>query len=313
MPIERVLRVVKYKHVYDSSRPALKLNGTSVEDLRAQLNELRTDFEIASIEASVDFLTGEYRPRRDLCLLTFDDSLKDHLQFALPVLLEQRIRGVFFLITSCVEERTVAPIHMHDLLISQMGADEYAERFRKTVLAIRPDAFSQGSVYDSRAIERLDDAAGWPYVFHAPLDPEVRDSAIRQLFRTHVGSEEELAASLYLSWNDARQMQKAGMSMGGQAHQHKLLSTLTASELIADLECCRRLLARNLAIQPLLPFAYPGGRKESFHVRAVRKLRELGFGCAFSTESGDNRRGTDVFTIGRTECMTTMRVFAGGA
>jgi peptidoglycan/xylan/chitin deacetylase (PgdA/CDA1 family) len=306
---------MKYRQIRDLSRPGLNLNGTPVEEFRNQVQELRAQFEIASLEASVDFLTGEYRPRRDLCLLTFDDGMKDHLHSALPFLLEQRIRGVFFLITSCLEERTVAPAHMNELLIAEMGIHTYAELFRTTVLAFRPDAMSHRSFDPGGAAASWEtpDPSPLPYPFQAPIDPEVRDAAVRELFRTHIGPEEEIAPLLYLSWDEARRMQRAGMCMGGQAHQHKFLSTLTPPELMADLECCRRLLARNLAAQPVLPFAYPGGQKESFHVRAVRKLQELGFGCAFCADSGNNRRGTDVFTIGRTECAAAMRVQAGAA
>jgi peptidoglycan/xylan/chitin deacetylase (PgdA/CDA1 family) len=307
---------VKYRYFRDPSRTAYpKLDATTLEDFCNQVKELATQFEIASLEASVDFMTGEYRPRRDLCLLTFDGGLKDHLTSALPFLLERRIRGVFFLITSCMEERKVAPGHMNEFLMAAMDLETYAELFRRQVVALRPDAFSKLSVDPVRAVEMFPwdtaEAARFKYLFHCVIDPELRDRSVRELFQTHIGPEEEFAASLYLTWDEARQMQKAGMSMGGHTHQHKPLSTLSTNELMSDLESCRRLLAKNLMPQAVLPFAYPGGDKNSFHVRAVRKLQELGFDCAFCTESGDNRRGADIFTIARTELTTALRVQAG--
>ena len=106
---DRVLRVVMYRYVRDPARNAFpKLNALQLEDFRHQVKELSTQYEIASIESSLDFLAGEYRPRRDLCLLTFDDGLKEHFTEVLPVLVEKRIRAVFFVITSCLEEKQVA-------------------------------------------------------------------------------------------------------------------------------------------------------------------------------------------------------------
>src|SRR6476646_5061995 len=131
---DRVLRVVMYRYVRDPARNAFpKLNALQLEDFRHQVKELSTQYEIASIESGLDFLAGEYRPRRDLCLLTFDDGLKEHFTEVLPVLVEKRIRAVFFVITSCLEEKQVAPVHMNHLLMTSMGFDEYAEAFFRKV------------------------------------------------------------------------------------------------------------------------------------------------------------------------------------
>ena len=77
-----------------------------LDDFREQVAGLSTQFEMASLESAVDFIAGEYRPRRDLCLLTFDDGLKEHYTDVTPILYEKRIRAVFFPITGCLEERS---------------------------------------------------------------------------------------------------------------------------------------------------------------------------------------------------------------
>jgi peptidoglycan/xylan/chitin deacetylase (PgdA/CDA1 family) len=316
MQSDHILRVAMYHYVRDVARtPFPNLKGMLPDDFRVQVAELATQFEMASIESAMDFLTGEYRPRRDLCLLTFDDGLKEHYRDVTPILAEKRIRGVFFLITSCVDERKVAPVHMNHFLMAKMDFEEYADAFFKKVVALSPDAFTPLNIDTARACNAYPwdtpDVARFKYLFNFGMDTELRDRAVRELFATHVGDEAAFADSLYVTWDEARRMQKAGMTIGGHTHLHKPLANLSPRELNFDLETCSRLLHQNLNPQAVWSFSYPYGKKDSFHIRAVRKLQQLGFRCAFSTEVADSRRGSDRFTIGRTDCRKALVATAG--
>ena len=316
MQSDHILRVVMYHYVRDvAGTPFPNLKGMLPEDFRHQVTELATQFEMASIESAMDFLTGEYRPRRDLCLLTFDDGLKEHFREVTPILAEKRIRGLFFLITSCVEERKLAAVHMNHFLMAKVDFEDYAEAFFKKVVALSPDAFTPLNVDANRAATSYPwdppEVARFKYLFNFGMDPEMRDRAVRELFATYIGNETEFADSLYVNWDEARRMQKAGMTIGGHTHLHKPLANLTPRELNYDLETCSRLLRQNLNPQAVWAFSYPYGKKDSFHIRAMRKLQQLGFRCAFSTEVSDNRRGSDRFTIGRTDCKKALVATAG--
>ena len=316
MHSDHILRVVMYHYVREvAGTPFPNLKGMLPDDFRVQVTELAAQFEMASIESAMDFLTGEYRPRRDLCLLTFDDGLKEHFHEVTPILAEKRIRGVFFLITSCVEERKLAAVHMNHFLMAKMDFEDYADAFFKHAVALSPDAFTPLNVDPGRASATYPwdtpDVARFKYLFNFGMDPEVRDYAVRELFHAHIGDETAFADSLYVTWEEARRMQKAGMTIGGHTHEHKPLANLSPRELNSDLETCSKLLHQNLNPQAVWAFSYPYGKKDSFHIRAVRKLQQLGFRCAFSTEVSDNRRGSDRFTIGRTDCKKALVATAG--
>jgi hypothetical protein len=92
------------------------------------------------------------------------------------------------------------------------------------------------------------------------------------------------------------------MVLGGHSHQHKPLSGVDESELAMDLGSCRRLLDQNLNAQPMWPFCYPYGKRDSYTGHAVKLLQDLAFECAFSTESGDNQPGVPLFSIQRVDC-----------
>ena len=316
MHSDRILRVVMYHYVRDLARsPFPKLKGMLLEDFRAQVSELAAQFEMASLESAMDFLSGEYRPRRDLCLLTFDDGLKEHFTDVTPILHEKRIRGVFFVITGCLEEKKVAAVHMNHFLLASMEFEEYADAFFRKVVSMCPDAFAPLNVDASRAAQTYPwdtpEVARFKYLFNFGMDSDLRDRAVRELFTQQISDEATFAESLYITWDEARKMQKAGMAIGGHTHQHKPLSNISPRELDSDLETCHRLLHQNVAPQAVWAFSYPYGKKDSFHLRSVRKLQQLGFRCAFSTEVADNRRGADRYMIGRTDCKRALTVSAG--
>jgi peptidoglycan/xylan/chitin deacetylase (PgdA/CDA1 family) len=319
MHSDHFLRVVMYHYVRDLPRtPYPRLNGMLLDDFRQQVIQLSSQFEMASLESAVDFLSGEYRPRRDLCLLTFDDGLREHYRDVVPILSERHIRGVFFLITSALEERKVAAVHMNHFLMAALEFEEFSTLFFRKAVELSGDEFEVPNIEPEKAARTYawdtPEVARFKYLLNFGMNADLRDRALRELFTTHISDEATFAQQLYVSWDEAKQMQRAGMAMGGHTHQHLALAGLTPHELVWDLETCTRLLRQKLLAQAVWPFSYPFGKKESFHIRAVRKLQQLGYRCAFSTEVGDNRRGADAYMIGRTDCKRALvsKVGAGG-
>ena len=318
MHSDHFLRVMMYHYVRDLPRtPFPNLNGMLPDAFRQQVAQLASRFEIASIESALDFLTGEYRPRRDLCLLTFDDGLREHYTDVLPFLHEKRIRAVFFLITGCVEERKMAAVHMNHMLMAALGFQEYADAFGRKALALSPDAFLTLNIEPDKATQTYPwdppEVANFKYFFHFGMDSDLRDHAVRELFSERIGNEQAFADQLYITWDQAREMQRSGMAIGGHTHRHKPLANMPPREIDADLETCYKLLRQKLTPQAVWSFSYPYGKKDSFHLRAVRKVQQLGYRCAFSTETADNRRGADRFMIGRSDCNKGVAASASGA
>ena len=160
------------------------------------------------------------------------------------------------------------------------------------------------------------EVAAFKYFFNFVVSPEVRDSAVKVLFEKYIGSEQEFAEELYINWDEAREMQKAGMTLGGHTHMHRPLSSLSTDELNADLVRCTSLLRKELHPQELWPFCYPYGKSHSYTAETVAVLKRLGYDCAFTTESTANLPGMDVFSISRVDCKKAplaTAVAAGGA
>ena len=63
--------------------------------------------------------------------MTFDDGLREHYADVTPILAEEQIQGLFFLITGCMEDGVVAPVHMNHFLMAHLGFEVYRRAFEK--------------------------------------------------------------------------------------------------------------------------------------------------------------------------------------
>jgi peptidoglycan/xylan/chitin deacetylase (PgdA/CDA1 family) len=302
-----LLQVVVYHYVRDLPRSRFpRIKGMQLDRFREQTDCLRRRYEMATLESALDFLKGSYQPKRDLCLLTFDDGLKEHFGEVTPLLAERGIQGVFFVVTGCLEERRVAPVHMNHFLMASLDFGEYRAAFERQLSEIAP-TMAEGPKPDPATVRRtypLDtpDVAEFKYRLNFILDGNIRDRLMQILFERYLGDEENFSRELYVSWEDCRQMQDEGMVIGGHTHEHRPLATMDRDEQGRDLSLCRALIERNLRPQAGWPFCYPYGKKESFNSDTVRELRRLGFACSFVTETGDNAAGADLFGIRRFDC-----------
>ena len=89
---------------------------------------LQDCYEMATLESTLAFLQGTYTPARNLCLLTFDDGLKEHYTDVTPLLADSGIQGIFFPITSCLQEHRVASVHMNHFLMAALDFAVYQQR-----------------------------------------------------------------------------------------------------------------------------------------------------------------------------------------
>jgi hypothetical protein len=236
--------------------------------------------------------------------MTFDDGLREHYADVTPILAEQDIQGFFFLISSCIEDGIVAPVHMNHFLTAHLGFKAYQAEFMDM---LREMGFADAINADPAVFRKtypLDTAevAQFKYLFNFLLPAQTRDQAVKKLFLKHLGNEREFSCELYLNWSEAREMQKAGMIIGGHTHQHRSLATLRYPEMYADLSRNWDLIQKHLLPQEIWPFSYPYGKADSYNRHTVEILRQLGYRFALCTEPGNNLPGIDLFSIRRVDC-----------
>ena len=298
------LYVATYHYVRDLPNTRFpRIKGMMLDAFREQVSFLAGAFEMATLQSAMAYLRGDYTPKRHLCLMTFDDGLREHYADVTPILADHGAQGLFFVITACLEEGVVAPVHMNHFLTADLGFERYRDLFHRAMseseLANQIDVRRHATTAQRTYPLDQPDVAEFKYLFNFLLPSNIRDNIVRKLFAEHLGSEGEFAANLYLNWSEARQMQDAGMVIGGHTHTHRPLSSLDDDQMEHDLQKSRLLMNQNLKAQDLWPFSYPYGKKDSYNEHTVALLKKLGYCCALTTESGQNLPGIDAFAIHR--------------
>ncbi len=225
----------------------------------------------------------------------------------LPILAEAKASGVFFLTTVCQEEHRVVSVHKNHVLLAELGIAEYQARFQRAYASrgpwptIRPEDVSRTYRWDTPEV------GAFKYAFNFLLPHGPRDAALDELFVESVGDEGAFARTWYFNWQEACEMQAAGLTLGGHAHHHASLTSLPLDQRRADLTTCADLLRRRLAPQAVWPFSYPYGKADSFDAATIDVLRELKFELAFTTQVGENAVGADVFRLRRVDTKDVLR------
>lgn len=296
------LVVVMYHYVRDLPHtPFPRLKGLLPAEFESQIKLLQDRYEMASLESALAFLDGAYISQQDLCLLTFDDGLRDHYETVLPILVKYNLTGVFFTITACQEFGRVVSTHKNQFLMAGLGFEEYRQSFLKYLCTSEAALVPEVDQTAAQRIYRWDspDVAAFKYLVNHVLPGELKTRVLGQLFAERLGDEVEFAHQLYLSWDEAREMQTMGMVFGGHTHEHITLAKVSDNRQTQDLETCASLLRRQLHPQSVWPFSYPYGKPDTFNAHTVAVLKRLGFVCAFSAVPGVNLAGQNLFHLQR--------------
>lgn len=279
LPKRAILLGLTYHRVGDSERCEHDsgVYSATVDSFDAHLAHLKKHYDVLTPEEAVRIATGQDRPRSGV-VLTFDDGYIDNYEAAFPVLKKHGLSAMFFLTTSLVGSGflpwwdRIAYIVKHS-------------RHRVIRLTYpRPFEFDIEQLGKETAclqILRL-------YRDASTTDPDRFERELSQACDQTCGTHQ--ATPRFLSWDQAREMQRAGMAFGSHTHTHQILSKLTPEEQRFEVETSRQIMQAELQT-PIDVLAYPVGSRHTFSAVTVDALKAAGYRAAYSHYGGGNRAG----------------------
>jgi peptidoglycan/xylan/chitin deacetylase (PgdA/CDA1 family) len=109
-----------------------------------------------------------------------------------------------------------------------------------------------------------------------------------------------LANEVLMTWDQVRELQRAGMDVQSHTRTHRVLQTLTARQLQDELRGSREDLEAQLSI-PINSISYPVGHRLLERDDVRRALRDAGYKLGFTNATGTHRvrRESDPYDVSR--------------
>ncbi len=281
------LTVAVYHRVVDPADigdldPAL-IDATPAE-FDQQMAYLRRNFQPVGIDEVLAAYRGGPTLPPDSVLVTFDDGYRDNHDQALPILKRHGIKALFFISTGHVTDRRLFWWERISFLLK-----------RSTKKIVHID-------YPAPETLNLGDDAGQRHAFRR-LNRIVKDHFGLDLdrFLDEIAAacgvawtptiDRDLANRVLMTWDDVRALHAAGMGIGSHARNHRVLQTLPAAEIDAELRESRAMLEREIG-KPVTTIAYPVGKRISYLPLVRQALAAAGYELGFTSTPGTNPIGS---------------------
>jgi sugar transferase (PEP-CTERM/EpsH1 system associated) len=254
-----------------------------------QIAHLQQHYTMLTLAEAVDRLRSRDLPPRAVSI-TFDDGYRDNYDIALPILKKYGIPATFFVVTGALEGQNR---FLWDEVVSRVRQI----RDQKTARRLLTEKVPPWLVEKLQRLESGEPAE------------QVGERIVRDMNRVTLAEREEGMEALrratpdgsayrdppVLSWDEVREMRRAGMLIGAHTVTHPFLDELDAVSARREIhESIGTIRAR--LDEPISLFSYPRGR---FKEDVKPFLQEHGIEAAVTTELGRNSPGTDPYELRR--------------
>lgn len=261
--------------------------------LEAIVRRLGRRYELVTVGEGVERL-GRGLRGRSLLALSFDDGYRDNRRVLLPLLERTGAKATVYLESRPLDERKVNWSHKYFWCLARSSPFDFVHRYG----AATTDAATFHALNQIVAEERLDARYHLKRILKYEAEPRERDRAIDAVFAELGGNEGELCEQLYMSWEEARELQAAGVELGGHTAGHQILSRLAPDEQRREIATGVASMRRELG-RASPSFAYPWGRRWDFDAASKEAVRAESFTSAVTMHAGVNVATTDRYELKR--------------
>lgn len=251
--------------------------SATAEAFDAQVADVARGAEVVGPE---DLLRGGMRKRGRRVMFTFDDGYRDNYELAFPVLCAHGVPATFFVVTGFMDRGTTA---WWDEIAWMVRTAEPGRAIGAGAHLAHPVARTDG---DTEAVVKQLVAR------YKELSGDATNA-----YLDHLGHALETGRcpddpGHWMTWDMAREMQAAGMAIGGHTVTHPVLARLPVEEQRAEVRGCGERLREELG-GPMRWFSYPVGSQTSFTPETQRIVAAEGVEVAFSFYGGVGRPTLD--------------------
>ena len=258
-----------------------RIKGLDYSYFLDQIDYLKKTYRILSIE---DFINNDFDNSKKNCVLTFDDGYIDHYEYVFPTLIENNIKGAFYIPVDTINENVLLDVNLiHIILASEEEFKilnriifHYENMELKVPINHYIESINTNSRYDTKTIIII------KRLLQTVLPLEVRTKICRYLLNDFLDeTEKDLSKSFYLSKKNIREMISEGMHFGSHGKSHFWFSSLKRFEQEREIKSSIEFLSSLYNDKFDLTMCYPYG---DYNKDTLDLLKEYNFKIAVTTE-----------------------------
>ncbi len=274
--------------------PAAEIDGVQVPGSSVLLANMEANllnvkgYSFVSIEEAAGMVDGTVPLRKRSLVLTFDDSLKAHVEVIAPKLVEWGIPATFYISTETIETRRPYWWLRLEYAVAKMG---------KTPVTVNLPNNERVTIEPAQKWDTRRKVTGVLHRSFKPAQCEEVAAAIEA--QVGINWKEINGASPYagsMTWDDVRELSRKGFTVGSHTCTHPNLTLLDAEELRGEMERSKQTLEKECG-KPCLHLSYPHGHHSD---KVCAAARAAGYATAVTTDDSNwNRKGNDLFQLHR--------------
>jgi peptidoglycan/xylan/chitin deacetylase (PgdA/CDA1 family) len=268
------LRILLY-HRFDTA-------AAGPSQLEWQCQHIRRHYSPISLREVTEALDCGRQLPPNAIAITVDDGHRDFLQHALPTFSRHQIPVSMFVVSDAADGKDwlwadqvsylVAQTKCESIEINRQAVDLKTDRRR----AANRITESLKRVPNRERLQRLGELA-------KELDVELPSKVPPDY--------------ALLDWSELRTLANQGIEIGCHSKTHPILSQLEDQHALTDeISGAKAQIETQLRI-PVLHFAYPNGTWNDFNSEISAAVKNAGFRCALTAESGLNQNNSDPFAL----------------
>lgn len=276
-----------YHYVRPDSDDLRHFRNLHVDDFYQQIEWFTEQHAFVSRENFLRARRANSTPPNGI-LLTFDDGLRDHYDYAFKELRRRNLWAVFFVPTAPYQTGKLLDVHRVHLLLGHLGGETALELLKNL---IDDSMLSHNHIeeYRSETYRKHDEDGAtkqFKRILNYFISYDLREGILDQLTDRVFGVNAETVEQFYLTPDQIVEMHEAGMVIGSHGAHHKVLSKLSFAEQKEEIESSFSFL-ETLIGEPVNYFCYPYGGPYTFTSQTERLLEENGSVLSFAVEPRD--------------------------
>lgn len=262
--------IFNYHYIRDAGDHGI--HPCTIEAFQAQFEYLRAHTTMVS-PSELYRIAKQKRPGR-FTALTFDDGLREHFTVAFPLLKAAGIAGAFFPLELPTIAGKVPLTNKLHVILGHVPSEDIVKRLER-FLGLdrhlpRDRLLNPNRRFDDIVTANLKETL-------ITLSYNERERFLDEMFHEIVSDEPQFAREFFLSRDEIRGMNNAGMEIGSHTSRHIALDTLAPEAQEEEITIGTSFVEAAIGRSPRL-FSYPHGR---YTPHTIDILKRAGYEYAF--------------------------------